>query len=157
LTAVYTVTRVDFYTHVADRHEALAWLIRRTLARGRRLMLLAADADSAARLDRQLWCQPQTGFVPHCGLDSPLRDETPVIVDWRPDPAPHDDLLVNLGAAAPAGFARYRQLVELVGLDDEDVRRARARWKFYAGLGYQANSHDLSTGEPRTTRGQADD
>jgi hypothetical protein len=75
------VTTIDFYTHVDDRLAVAARLAAKALAQHGRVRVLTADEADTAALDRLLWMQPATGFLPHCRMDSPIAAETPVIVD----------------------------------------------------------------------------
>jgi DNA polymerase-3 subunit chi len=50
------------------------------MPRGRKVLIYAPDDRVAAQVDRQLWSQPATGFVPHCRAGDTLAGETPVII-----------------------------------------------------------------------------
>ena len=58
--------------------------------------------------------------------------------------APHQQVLLNLGAEVPAGFERFERVIEVVGLDDADRQLARSRWRHYADRGYAMSRHDLA-------------
>jgi DNA polymerase-3 subunit chi len=74
------VTQVFFYHNAANRIGATAALIGKACAQKKPLLVYAPDADIAAALDRQLWAQAPTSFVPHVAADSPLAAETPVLI-----------------------------------------------------------------------------
>ncbi|MET0311843.1 MAG: DNA polymerase III subunit chi, partial [Burkholderiaceae bacterium] len=57
---------------------------------------------------------------------------------------PHQQVLVNLGGAVPAGFERFERLIEVVTGSEEDRQGARARWRHYADRGYSIVRHDLN-------------
>jgi DNA polymerase-3 subunit chi len=57
---------------------------------------------------------------------------------------PHQDVLLNLGAAVPDGFERFERLIELVSGEPGDRQQARARWKHYADRGYAITRHDIA-------------
>jgi len=147
------MTRIDFYINVDDRARTACLLSAKAVERGVRLFVLTADEEQTARLDRLLWCQPQLAFVPHVRADHPLAAETPVIVDHRVDPLPHDQVLLNLTDDTPPVFSRFARLIEIVSLDDGDRQRARQRWRFYADRGYPLVSHDRAGADaPAGTR-----
>jgi len=125
-------TRVQFY-HNAENPLALACeLTQRAWTGGRQVALRLPDAASARALDQLLWSFDQLAFIPHVMTDSPLAGETPVVIGRAESAAwPHEDVLVNLADDVPAGFERFRILVEIVGQDEARKLPARARWKHY--------------------------
>lgn len=113
-------------------------------AQGRKVLIFAPDAALAAEIDRQLWIQPATGFLPHCHCGDTLAAETPILIGARlEDDAPHD-VLINLNGELPPAFARYEQLIEIVGAAEEDRAPARERFRFYRERGYAITAHDLT-------------
>jgi DNA polymerase-3 subunit chi len=69
---------------------------------------------------------------------------SPVVLIETPLPAPHRQVLLNLGARVPEGFEQFERLIELVTADDQDRANARQRWKHYADRGYAITRHDLA-------------
>ena len=61
--------------------------------------------------------------------------------------APHQEVLLNLGAVVPAGFERFDRLIEVVGADGADRLLSRKRWKYYLDRGYTLTRHDLALKE----------
>lgn len=142
------MTRIDFYHGAADKLAAASGLLQKLYQSGKRVMVYAPDPALAARLDNLLWSQPATGFVPHCRLDSPLAAETPIVIGAAFEQAPHHEVLINLDGELPASFARFEQLIEIVGMDDADRAPARVRYKFYRDRGYALEAHQLNGGAP---------
>jgi DNA polymerase-3 subunit chi len=138
------VTRIDFYTSVADKLQTACRIASKVYSLGHRIVIFCPDADVANRIDRLLWTQPPTGFIPHCIAGSDLTAITPVVIDFRGDaPPPHAEVLVNLSAQWPPLFARFERLVEIVSTDGEDRQLARERFKFYRDRGYDIRTHAL--------------
>ncbi len=108
------------------------------------MLVYAPDAQLAAALDRQLWTQPPTGFVPHVDVNSPLADETPVLIASKLDSVPHDERLFNLASDVPPGFARFTSLIEVVGQGDEERADGRQRARFYKDRGYDVRYVDCA-------------
>jgi DNA polymerase-3 subunit chi len=48
-------------------------------------------------------------------------------------------VLLNLGDDWPPFFASFERVLEIVGADEEDKSRARARFVFYRKRGYEIN------------------
>lgn len=138
------MTRIDFYFNVADKFRQVAELAQMALSRQRRLCVFTSGANAAAQLESALWAHPPTGFLPHCRSDHPLAAETPIVINWEGAQLLHDDILINLTPAHPAFFSRFKGLIELVGLDEDDRSEARARFRFYRDRGYEIKSHDVT-------------
>jgi DNA polymerase-3 subunit chi len=138
------MTQIDFYFHVEDRLKTACALSAKASARGLRVLAYSPDAEQVQKFSRMLWTTPPTGFVPHCGPADRLAAITPVIVDHTGTDLPHDQVLVNLGNDCPPFFSRFQRLVEIVGIDEEDRRLARERFRFYRDRGYAIASHDMS-------------
>ena len=103
-----------------------------------------AVAKVAKALDRHLWTHPPTGFVPHVEVNSPLVDETPVVIAGKLDSVTQDERLINLSPEVPPGFSRFASLIEIVGVGDEERLAGRKRARFYKDRGYDVKYLDLS-------------
>ncbi|MCC6657390.1 MAG: DNA polymerase III subunit chi [Rhodocyclaceae bacterium] len=138
------MTRIEFYHGAGDKLQAACRLVGDLYAEGRRVLIYAPAADAAAAIDRLLWSQPATGFVPHCRTGEALAGETPVLIGASLDDERDHDVLVNLDGELPPSFARFEQLIEIVGSDEADRIPARERFKFYRDRGYPLQAHQLS-------------
>jgi DNA polymerase-3 subunit chi len=134
------VTRIDFYHDAQDKLAVACELIGECHRAGRRVLVYAPDPAVAAAIDRLLWVQPATGFVPHCNAGSALAAHTPIVVASTVEVPEHDDVLVNLDGELPAGFSRFHRLIEVVGSDDADRVPARGRYKHYRDRGYELHT-----------------
>jgi DNA polymerase-3 subunit chi len=141
------MTRIDFYTNVADKLATACRVVAKGYAHKHRIVVLCPDADTAQRVDRMLWTSPPTGFIPHCSPGDPLAAVTPVIVDAVGVEPLHDQLLLNLKPEWPPFFGRFERLIEIVSAEDEDKRQARERYKFYRDRGYEIRTHDMREAE----------
>lgn len=139
------MTNIHFYSNAQDRVQAAAaWLAASW--RKQPVLVFAPDPDVAERLDRALWIQPATGFLPHCRAGSPLAAETPVLIAASLDGLPQDRHLLNLSNEVPPGFSRFEQLVEIVSTDDSDRHPARERFRFYRERGYAIENRNVADG-----------
>jgi len=143
------MTQIDFYTHVPDKLRTACALSVKACAQGLRVFVSCPDAETAQRFDRMLWTTPALGFTPHCGPRHPLAGETPVIVDSDGETPGHDEVLINLRAESPAFFSRFRRLIEIVSVDEEDKALARGRFRHYRDRGYEIRTHDLGNSGER--------
>lgn len=137
------MTRIEFFFNVDDKLEKVVGLAESAIKKGRRLMLYSADAQSTDSLEQYLWSKPAIAFLPHCRPNHALAAETPIIVDWQGELLVHDDVLVNLQTQHPPFFSRFRRLIEIVGVDEEDKAAARIRYRFYRDRGYEIKSFDV--------------
>lgn len=141
------MTRVSFHFNVPQRLAYACRLLRKATRQNARVTV-TGEARLLAELDRALWSFEPTEFIPHVllregeVLREPLR-ETPVCLTAVPAGAPHHDVLLNLGAEAPAGFESFERLIEIVSTDEADRAAARARWKHYAARGYPIEKHEV--------------
>ena len=140
------MTEVAFHFNAPDKVAYACRLLRKALGGGARLVVLGDD-DTLGLLDRALWNMAPHEFVAHCRQDAHdfVLEASPIVLAPSTDSVPHQQVLLNLGDAVPAGFGRFERLIEVVGRDDADDRqRARARWKHYADRGYAITRHDLA-------------
>lgn len=138
------MTAVRFYHNAPDRLRAACAITAKAVAAGHKVVVYAPDEHTARRYDEQLWQQPAHGFVPHVSADSPLAERTPVLIARQLDNLPYDDLLLNLADELPAGFARFRQLVEIVAGDEAGRAAARSRWRSYKEHACPVQAFDLA-------------
>ena len=139
------MTEIAFHFNAPDRLAYTCRLLRKAVASGARLVV-TGPAEALDRLDTELWTFSATDFVPHCRAQAEpaLLAASPVVLADDPAAAPHQQVLLNLGAEVPAGFERFERVIEVVGLDDADRQLARSRWRHYADRGYAMSRHDLA-------------
>ena len=139
------MTEVAFHFNAPDRLAYCCRLLRKAVS-GNARVVVTGLADTLAQLDEDLWTFSPTDFVPHCLLDADtaLVAASPVILATSIGSVPHWQVLINLGQAVPDGFERFERVIEVVGLDDDERRFARARWKHYTERGHAITRHDLT-------------
>ena len=124
--------RVDFYQLGALSTESVvAALGARLIGEGQRLLVVANDESMLARLDRMLWDQGATSFVPH-GLAGGSDDAAQPILLSQGSDAPNlaRNLLIADGEwrEAALGYDRAFYL-----FDGDSLEAARLAWKLLAG------------------------
>ena len=124
--------QVDFYQLGRTPVEQLiASISSKLLAEGSRLLVVAEDAALLARLDRMLWDQGQTSFLPHglAGGNDDVRQ--PILLAQSVD-APNlaRNILIADGRwrDAALGFDRAFYVFDSTMLEE-----ARLAWKLLAG------------------------
>jgi DNA polymerase-3 subunit chi len=137
------VTRIDFYRYADDKVRFACRLAAKAHSQSTRLVVYAPERKVLDEFDRSLWTFQAAGFVPHCFVDAPVADETPVVLATSGDALPHHDVLLNLGDEWPPFFASFERLLEVVGADETDKEKARERYAFYKKRGYDIRVNDV--------------
>ena len=124
--------QVDFYQlGQTPLEQVIASLAEKLLAQDARLLIVAGDETQLARLDRMLWDQGATSFLPHgiAGGADDLRQ--PILLSTSPD-APNlaRNMLIADGEwrEAALGYDRAFYL-----FDDTALDGARMAWKLLSG------------------------
>ncbi len=143
------MTEVTFHFNAPDKVGHACRLLRKALAAGAKVVV-TGESGVLGELDVALWTFSALDFIPHCrDSASPpaVVAASPVVLSESARTAPHQHVLVNLGAAVPEGFERFERLIEVVTLDEADRQQARRRWKHYADRGYAIERADLAPRE----------
>jgi DNA polymerase-3 subunit chi len=124
--------QIDFYQLAGTPPEqVIAILAEKVLETNGRLLVLADDETFLARLDRMLWDQGPTSFLPH-GLAGGADDaRQPILLSNSPD-APNQarNMLIADGSWREAALTYDRSFYLF---DDATVEGARLAWKLLAG------------------------
>ena len=138
------MTEVAFHFNIPDKLGYACRLLRKAVAKGSKVVV-TGEPGLLRDLDVALWTFAPLEFLPHCrgeGSAPAVLSASPVVLAETPAAAPHQQVLVNLGASIPDGFERFERLIEVVTEDEADRRQARQRWKHYAERGYPITRHD---------------
>lgn len=135
------MTRVDFHSNLTDRLLYACRLARKVVGSGMTLMV-QGDAATLSRFDAQLWSFSPLDFLPHCGVESPLAAQTPIVLASDLANAPHHQILLNLSPTVPEYFARYERVIEVIGLGADEILAGRERYRFYKERGYALQHFD---------------
>ncbi len=137
------MTEIIFYTFADNRLDVARRVAAKAQGQGKQVMIYAPDAGVADDIDRLLWTKPVLGFVPHCRDNDALAGETPVLIGANADALRSADVMINLHTEQPPAFARFEQLVEIIGADETGREQGRERYRFYKARGYALKSHDM--------------
>jgi DNA polymerase-3 subunit chi len=138
------VTRIDFYSNAEPKLQFACRLTAKALRQRLNVVIYVLDETTARGIDKMLCTFQATGFIPHCPAIHPLASETPVVIAREDSEMPHYQVMLNLHSESPASFSRFDRLIELVGTDEDELRRARDRFRFYRDRGYDIRHHDLA-------------
>ena len=139
------MTAIAFHTGIDDPVAYACRLLRKALRQGRRVVV-CAEAATLDLLDKALWTFDPQDFVPHLRLRPGQRagavlERTPI---WLVEPgaeteAPgHEQAVwVRLGPLPALQEPAAERVVEIIGLDDDERRQARQRWRAYETAGFE--------------------
>ena len=124
--------QVDFYQLAGTPAEqVIGTLAEKVLDSDGRLLIIAEDEAHLARLDRILWDQGGTSFLPH-GIAGGADDaRQPILLSTSPD-APNQarNMLIADGQWREAALSYDRSFYLF---DDATLEGARLAWKLLAG------------------------
>jgi DNA polymerase-3 subunit chi len=130
------MTRVTFYSNVANKQLTLLNLMQEALQKRHSITVLSENEVAASEICSALWAADKRSFIPNVIASHQHAAETPVVIDWRQKELSQDDILINLIQQQPIAFSRFRQLIEIVGNNEDDKVAARVRYQFYRDRGY---------------------
>jgi DNA polymerase-3 subunit chi len=124
--------QIDFYQLGGSPPEqVIASIAEKLLAQDSRLLIVAQDEKLLARLDRMLWDQGRTSFLPHAIAGGTDDARQPILLSTSPD-APNlaRNMLIADGQWRDSALAYDRAfyLFDAATLDE-----ARLAWKLLAG------------------------
>ena len=122
------MAQVDFYQLAGSPAETvIATLADKILSTGGRLLVVAEDEPFLARLDRMLWDQGPTSFLPHGIAGGPDDAQQPILLSTSPD-APNlaRNMLIADGVWRDAALSYDRSFFLF---DAATLDQARAAWK----------------------------
>ena len=124
--------QIDFYQlGGSPAEQVIASIADKILAQDGRLLIVASDEGSLARLDRQLWDQGAANFLPHGVAGGTDDARQPILLSTSPD-APNlaRNLLIADGEWRDAALAYDRAFYLF---DSVTLEGARLAWKLLAG------------------------
>ena len=124
--------QVDFYQLAGTPVEqVIATLAEKVLETDSRLLIVAGDEVQLARLDRLLWDQAASSFLPHAVAGGADDARQPILLSTSPD-APNQarNMLIADGLWREAALTYDRSFYLF---DSATLEGARLAWKLLAG------------------------
>lgn len=138
------MTKVDFYTGSPDKLKTACQLSQKAMQHGLNTIVSLPDEASLDALDKLMWHYPETAFIPHVRVGAIDAARSPVVLSCDNEQFPHHDMLISLHNECVPFFSRFERVIEIVGLNEEDSRQGRERFKFYRDRGYEMRHFDLT-------------
>lgn len=123
---------MDFYQlGAASLEQVIAAISARLLAQQERLLVVVADNGQAARLDRLLWDEGSTSFLPHAVSGGSEDARQPILLSTSVEAANRArNLLIADGQWRDAALTFHRVFYLF---DQETLEEARSAWRSLAG------------------------
>lgn len=126
---------IRFYHLVSTPLErALPQLLEKACAGGFRSLVKAADAESAAKLDAQLWTYDPASFLPHGLATDTSAAQHPILITTEECFMEDRTLLAVVDGSLSSAPDSYRRVMDI--FNEESKGAARERWKAYKDGGY---------------------
>ncbi|WP_174292969.1 DNA polymerase III subunit chi [Sphingomonas bacterium] len=120
--------QVDFYHLTATAVErALPRIAERVVAGGGRLLVVAADPEQRAALDRQLWVYAADSFLPHAQAGGDADADQPVLIAAAGEPANNARFVALVDGVWREEALAFERAFHFFG--DDVVEAARAAWR----------------------------
>ena len=124
--------QVDFYQlGGVPPEQVIASIAEKLLAADSRLLIVAAEEGLLARLDRMLWDQGKSSFLPHALAGGADDARQPILLSTSPDaPNRARNMLIADGTWREAALTYDRSFYLF---DNSTLEGARLAWKLLAG------------------------
>lgn len=124
--------QVDFYQLAgAPPEQVIASIAKKVLGENERLLIVAEDEPFLARLDRILWDQGPTSFLPHAMAGGADDARQPILLSTSPDaPNRARNLLIADGQWRDSALSYERSFYLF---DEAALPAARLSWKLLSG------------------------
>jgi DNA polymerase III subunit chi len=128
------MTDISFY-HLTSTSldQALPKLLEKALQGGFRAVVRVASETEAERVNGLLWTYNPDTFLPHGTARDGHSALQPIFITAAEDNPNHATLLVITDAVQLESAEAFERVLDIFnGADEQEVDKARARWKHYA-------------------------
>jgi len=133
------MTDIAFY-HLerSTLEQALPKLLEKTLAEGKRALVLAGSEPRVEALNEALWSFDQDSWIPHGSAKDGNADRQPIWFSVSDENLNKAEFLFLTDGAASGSLGEYERCFELFdGNNPESVAAARVRYKTYKDAGHE--------------------
>lgn len=137
-------TNVEFHTGIPDPLGFACRLLRKAYRQGATVLCLAPPARLEL-LDKALWSFAERDFIPHvrlAGAAQALLLRTPIwLASAWPAAGAGREVVLDLGGELPVGETGAARVIEVIGVDADEVERGRELWRRYKAGGFEIVHH----------------
>jgi len=141
------LTDIAFY-HLerSTLEQALPKLLEKTLAAGKRALVLAGSEPRVEALNEALWSFDQDAWVPHGSAKDGNAERQPIWFSVTEDNLNKADFLFLTDGASTDSVVEFERCFELFdGNNPESVATARSRYKAYKDAGHELSYFQQTT------------
>ena len=132
------MAEIGFYQlHALPLEKALPRLLEKTLAEGRRAVVMAGSAERVEALNLALWTMGRESWLPHGAEKDGYPEDQPIWLTERDENPNGASFLFLTDGSVTDRAADYERVFEIFdGKDPGALEAARERWRSYAASGH---------------------
>lgn len=132
------MTEISFYHLTTSPLErALPKLLEKSLGAGLRSVVVTRDEAQSDHINSLLWSYDPNSFLPHGSRKDPHPEQQPIYITHEAEAPNNPDMLVITDGSALELDGALKKLLDIFdGQDEEQVAKARVRWKDYKTAGH---------------------
>lgn len=137
--------KIDFHHHVKDRLSYACAVVKTVRERGLTVALWSTDKARLSIVDNYLWELDPYRFLPHAFVGSPEAASSPILLSEDLEQLNGQVLILLDDQLPPAWekeFDRFERIVDIVGLDANEVEASRLRWTAYKAAGVELEAYN---------------
>ena len=118
--------------------QVLPSLLGKALQNGHRILVKAANDQTAEHLNTHLWTYDPNSFIPHGSAKDGNETDQPVFLSTSAEsPNDADVLILTQETEAPKIDDQFKLICDMIdGRNEQAVAAARTRWKAYKDAGH---------------------
>lgn len=138
------MTRIDFYTGVANAQAFACRAAQTVYRKEERLLVVLPDDQALQAFSRALWSFGDVSFIAHCHWEADEASQSRIWLSTHFDVPAGPTVLLNLGEQQADDPSRFARILEVVSQDEASKAIARRRYRRYLDLGFEIQHHDMS-------------
>lgn len=134
--------QVDFYitqhTRFEDNAGLCIKLIQKAYSQELTMDVQLASHDLTQDIDKRLWSDCPTSFIPHH-----ISESNTQLIQVVKKKADEPEVLINCSPPEQLIHERWSRLLQIVPKEDSVLAQARERYRYYQQQGYLVKSHNI--------------
>lgn len=133
------MTEIQFYHLLSTPLErALPKLMEKALSTGEKVLVLVGDEQTMDRLNNAMWTYEERSFLPHGSSKDAHPELQPIYITYAEENPANAKILVITDGSQLDDFGDTTKVLDMFnGHDQDEVAKARKRWKAYKDAGYE--------------------
>ena len=133
------MTAIQFYHLLSTPLErALPKLMEKAVTTGDNVLVLVGDEQMMDKLNTALWTYEEQSFLPHGSSKDPHPEQQPIYITYAEENPADAKILVVTDGSQLDDFGDMKKVLDIFnGHDENEVSKARVRWKAYKEAGHE--------------------